>query len=97
MPSSSVSARVLAVLLAFAVLLSGQLVLSGCEVDHETEAGGDETVRVTVDGEAVERARDNLDAAGDAIKNAASEAAETIDENVDVGDNAGTPEVDDGE
>jgi hypothetical protein len=97
MPSSSVSARVLAVLLAFAVLLSGQLVLSGCEVDHETEADGDESVRVTVDGEAVDRARDNLNAAGDAIEDAAAEAAEAIDENVDVGDNAGTPEVDDGE
>lgn len=84
-------------LLAFAVLLSGQLVLSGCEVDHETEADGDESVRVTVDGEAVDRARDNLNAAGDAIEDAAAEAAEAIDENVDVGDNAGTPEVDDGE
>lgn len=97
MANPSLSARVFVVLVALAVLLSGQLVLSGCEVDRETEADGDESVRVTVDGEAIDRARENLDAAGDAIEEATSDAAETIDENVDLGDNAGTPEADDGE
>jgi len=88
MANASTPARLLAVLLALAVLFSGQLVLSGCEVDHETEADGDKSVRVTVDGEAVDRARDNVEAAGEAIEDAASDAAETIDENVDVGENA---------
>ncbi|PAP77330.1 hypothetical protein [Rubrivirga marina] len=88
MANASTPARLLAVLLALAVLFSGQLVLSGCEVDHETEADGDKSVRVTVDGEAVDRARDNVEAAGEAIEDAASDAAETIDQNVDVGENA---------
>ena len=99
MANRSMSARVLAALVALAVLLSGQLVLSGCEVDRETQADGDESLEITLDGEALDNAERNLEAAGDkiregaekagdAIEDAASETAETVDENVDVGENA---------
>lgn len=93
MPTPSLSARVLAVLVALAVLLSGQLVLSGCEVDHETETDGDESVRVTVDGEALDRARETLGAASDAIDEAASEVTDVVGEDAGLGDSADDTEA----
>ena len=95
MADRSIPARVVVILVALAVLFSGQLVLSGCEVDRETQPDGDESLEITVDREALDNAERNLDAAGDKIREGAAkagdaieDAAETVDENVDVGENA---------
>lgn len=106
MTQDSTGSKLFVILIALAVLLSGQLVLSGCEVDRETQPDGDRAIEFRVDEDAVESARDGVneagerlgdaaESAGDAIQDAATDAAETIDENVDLGDNAGTPEGDD--
>lgn len=105
MTRDSSGSKLLVILIALAVLLSGQLVLSGCEVDRETQPDGDRAIEFRIDEEAVEDVRDDVDeagerlgeaaeSAGETIEEAANDAAEAIDENVDLGDNAGTPEPD---
>ncbi len=89
--------------LAALVLFASPLALTACEVDTGTEVdqdgSTDRTVEFKVDEDALDNARDNLNAAGDAIRDGASEAGErirdganeigeTIDENVDIGEKA---------
>ena len=100
MTADSSRSKVLAILIALAVLLSGQLVLSGCEVRHEPDPdGGPDDVQVEVDGEAIEATReaaseagrkigDAANSAAETVREAVDETAETIDDNVDVGENA---------
>jgi len=95
---------------AVLALIASPLALSACEVDTGTEldedGSTDRTIEFKVDEGALDNARDNLDAAGDAISEGASELrdgavdagqrvrdganelGETIDDNVDIGENA---------
>ena len=96
-------------LLAFA-LVAGPAALMGCETETQTEieSDGDTDVdtELTFDEEAIDEAEadmnelgDDIEAgareAGDSIQDAAQDASDAVDENIDLGDNAGTPEVDD--
>ena len=80
---------------SLALLAAGALFIAGCEVDtgSETDADGsrDRTLEISVDEEIIDDARDNVNAAGEAIREGASEAgeairdgAERVDDNVDV-------------
>lgn len=86
MTLDSSASKLLAVLLAAAVLVSGQLVLSGCEVRESPDAdGGQPDVEVELDGDAIEAARDaaretgdRLNDAGERIGDAADDAADAV-------------------
>ena len=90
---------------AFALALVGTVPvgLVGCETEEQMEVESDGDVdydtEIGVDEAALENAGDEagaaLDEAGAEIRDAASDAENAIDENIDLGDNAGTPEVDD--
>ena len=88
-------------------LLASPMALTGCVEETEVETEPGEAPEVDVDlepdmdaaeqeleeaGDAIEGAAED---AGDAIVDAANDAEDAVDENIDLGDNAGTPEVDD--
>ena len=95
---------------AAALLIGGPVALSGCEtetqreiesdgdVDYDTEFGVDESAVDDVQNDA-EAFGNEVEAGarevGQDIEGAAMEAEDAVDRNIDVGDNAGTPEVDD--
>ena len=97
-------------LLALGLIVAVPTALTGCETEEqlEIEEDGDRDVdtEITLDDDAVDEAEADMNElgedieaganeAGAAIRDAAQDAENAIDENIDLGDNAGTPEVDD--
>ena len=97
-------------LLASALVVGAPLTLTACETETQTEIESDgdvdRDVEIGLDDAAVDEAQDDLqnlgaeveDGArqvGNDIEAGAQNAADAIDDNIDIGDNAGTPEVDD--
>ena len=95
---------------AAALLVGGPLALSGCqaETQREVEADGDVDydTELGVDESAVDGMQNDAEAFGNEVEDGArevgrdigagaQEAEDAIDRNIDVGGNAGTPEVDD--
>ena len=102
--------KIFASALAATFLVASPVALTGCQtetqrevesdgdVDYDTEIGVDESAvdefqndAETFGNEVEEGARE----VGADIERGARDAEDAIDENIDLGDNAGTPEVDD--
>lgn len=70
-------------------LLATPMALTGCETETQTEIESDGDVdtdtELSLDTDGIEAA---MDSTGEAIENAADEAEDVIDENIDLGDNA---------
>ena len=98
--------RLLASAFAATLLVASPVALTGCQtetqrevesdgdVDYDTEIGIDDDLQEDAEafGNEVEEGARQV---GEDIERGARNAGDAIDENIDIGDNAGTPEVDD--
>ena len=91
--------KLLTSLFGAAVLLTAPLALTACETETQREVESDGDVdydtEIGIDESEVDEAQQDMENLGNEIQEGAQEAGDAIDENIDLGDNAGTPEVDD--